>query len=184
MALVRGKEVFCQVAVGAGKDSGNRRIHRIEIYRASGIQVFEGEKLPDLIYISTLKDDRVPKDKPASKFSALKKDELFANSMLAENFSQIVVLDGDNSLMRRIRRIDIHREGSRTLEINGRKLPQLVHVNTTRNEQGQNVMQMYAAPSGGIKSFSPTTLFLALVSFIGLCTYVIVAVIDAHRCFG
>jgi hypothetical protein len=184
MALVRGKEVFTQVAVGAGKDSVNRRIHRIEVFRSSGVQVFEGEKLPELIYISTFVDARVQDDNPAQKENTVKKDEPLVSTDLTEGFANIVVFDGDSSLKKRIRRIDFHREGSRTLEIDGEKLPQLVYVNTTRNEQGQNVMRMYAAPSRGIRSFSTTTLFLALICFIGFCTCAIVTAINAHRCFG
>ena len=184
MALVRGKEVFTQVAVGAGKDSVNRRIHRIEIFRSSGVQVFEGEKLPELVYISTFTDARVQNDTPTQKSNTASKDELLVNMDLTEGFAHVVAFDRDNSLKRRILRIDFHREGSRTLEIDGGKLPQLVYVNTTRNEQGQNVMQMYAAPARGIKSFSTTTLFLALICFIGFCTCAVVTAINAHRCLG
>ena len=142
MALVRGKEVFTQVAVGAGKDSVNRRIHRIEIFRSSGVQVFEGKKLPELVYISTFTDARVQNDTPAQKSNTASKDELLVNMDLTEGFAHVVVFDGDNSLKRRIRRIDFHREGSRTLEIDGEKLPQLVYVNTTRNEQGLSLIHI------------------------------------------
>ena len=185
MALVRGNEVFAQVVVAAGKKSRNRRIHRIEIIRGGVVErVIEGERLPELVYFSTTENAQVQNGTKADASDALTKEEFPMNAMFREKLAQVVVLDGDSSFNRPIHRIDIHRSGSKTLEIEGKKLPRLVYVNTTKNEQGQNVMQMYAAPSSGATDPSLTTMLLALVCFIGLCTYVIVAAIQAHRCFG
>ena len=142
MALVRGKEVFTQVVVGAGKKSGNRRIHRIEIFRGGEAKrVIEGERLPELVYFSTAEDDQVKNGAKANASDALNRDEFSMNAMFKEKLAQVVVLDGDSSFKRRIRRIDIHRSGSKTLEIEGKKLPRLVYVNTTKN------CLLYTSPS-------------------------------------
>lgn len=183
MALVRGKEVFAQVFVAAGKNTVNRRIHRIEIHRG-GLEtlVFEGKNLPHLVYLSTVNDEQGQNGAGVNATGTKRKWEFLMDSKFTEFLAQIVVSGEEKPLNRRIHRIEIHREGLDTQVLEGKQLPRLVHVNTTRNEQGQNVMQMFAAPSREATSFSTTTLFLALVSFVGLCTYVIVAAINEHRC--
>ncbi|MDA8562881.1 hypothetical protein N9L06_00350 [Mariniblastus sp.] len=99
-----------------------------------------------------------------------------------EVFAQVVVEAGEDSINRRMHRLEIHMPGKTPLVFEGNRLPHLAYINTTKNAKGQHVMRIDAAPKRGKKEFSPTTLFLALISFIGLCAYVIVAAISAHRC--
>lgn len=58
MAMVRGKEVFTQVVVGAGADSLNRRIHQIKwVPVDEKATVYEGDNLPPFVYIDTVKNE-------------------------------------------------------------------------------------------------------------------------------
>lgn len=100
-----------------------------------------------------------------------------------EVFSQVVLAAGEHTVNRRIHRIEVHREGKKTQVFEGSSLPELVFINTTKNVKGQHVMRIDAKPVPEKKEFSVTTMFVALLSFIGLAVYVLVAAIEAHSCF-
>lgn len=101
-----------------------------------------------------------------------------------EVFAQVFVAAGEDSLNRRMHYIEWHPAEGEPMTLEGSTLPHSVYINTVKNSKGQNVMKVYEGKSRGKTDFSPTTLFLAFISFVGLCTYVIVAAIHAHRCFG
>ena len=59
MAIVRGNEVFAQVVIGAGENSLNRRMHNIEWHRSKDEMILlEGDTLPALVYINTVKNEK------------------------------------------------------------------------------------------------------------------------------
>ena len=101
-----------------------------------------------------------------------------------EVFAQVFVAAGEDSLNRRIHNIEWHPAEGEPMIFEGSTLPHSVYMNTVKNSKGQNVMKVYEGKPRRRMEFSPTTLFLAVISFVGLCTYVIVAAIHAHRCFG
>lgn len=101
-----------------------------------------------------------------------------------EVFAQVVIGAGENSLNRRMHSIEWHRSKDEMILLEGDTLPPFVYINTVKNEKGQNVMQIFEMKPPERKELSPTVLFLAFITFVGLCTYVIVAAISAHRCFG
>ena len=101
-----------------------------------------------------------------------------------EVFAQVVIGAGENSLNRRMHNIEWHRSKDEMILLEGDTLPALVYINTVKNEKGQNVMQIFEMNPPERKELSPTALFLAFITFVGLCTYVIVAAINAQRCFG
>ena len=101
-----------------------------------------------------------------------------------EVFAQVVIGAGENSFNRRMHSIEWHRIKDEMILLEGDTLPPFVYINTVKNEKGQNVMQIFEMKPPERKELSPTVLFLAFITFVGLCTYVIVAAISAHRCFG
>jgi hypothetical protein len=101
-----------------------------------------------------------------------------------EVFAQVVVGAGEDTLNRRMHVIEWHHSDKKVDLYEGKTLPPFVYINTMKNAKGQNVMQIFGGAKREKRDFSPTTLFLAVISFVGLCTYVIVAAIHAHRCFG
>lgn len=101
-----------------------------------------------------------------------------------EVFAQVFVAAGEDSLNRRLHNIEWHPAEGEPMIFEGSDLPHTVYMNTVKNSNGQNTMKVYEGTSRGKTEFSPTTLFLAFISFVGLCTYVIVAAIQAHRCLG
>ena len=101
-----------------------------------------------------------------------------------EVFAKVLVAAGEKTLNRRMHVIEWHHSDTEMKLYEGETLPPFVYINTVKNAKGQNVMQIFDKAPRGKKDFSPTTLFLAFICFVGLCTYVIVAAISAHRCFG
>ena len=101
----------------------------------------------------------------------------------SEVFSQVIVAAGENSLNRRIHRIEVHQDGDEAFFLEGDALPPVVFINTIKNQKGQNVMRIEAAPKKERTEFSSTTLFLAFIGFVGICTFVIVRTLETHRCF-
>ena len=58
MAILRGREVFAQVVIGAGENSLNRRIHSIEWHRSKDeMLLLEGDTLPPFVCVGPVVAD-------------------------------------------------------------------------------------------------------------------------------
>lgn len=101
-----------------------------------------------------------------------------------EVFAQVVVGAGEDTLNRRIHEVKWVSADGEALLLEGKALPHFVHIDTVKNAEGKNVMTVFEGAAPVRKEFSPTTLFLITIGFCGVCAYVIVAAINAHRCFG